>query len=60
MGERVWRWRRFFSFIFSLRSFLDLWKSDRRCSSKQKVKLVYVKRATHRYQYISIFSNVKM
>ena len=50
----------FFSFIFSLRFFSDLRKSDRRRSSKQKAKLVNAKRATHRYQYLSLLSNVKM
>ena len=50
----------FFSFIFSLRSFLDLWKSDRRRSSEQKAKLDYAKRAMHRYQYLSLLSNVKI
>ena len=47
-------------FIFSLRSFSDLWKSDRRRSSEQKAKLVYATRATHRYQYLSLLSNFKM
>ena len=49
---RAWEenWRDdFFSFIFSFCSFSDLWKSDRRHSSEQKAKLVYAKRATHRY-----------
>ena len=50
----------FFGFIFSLRFFSDLWKSDRRRSSEQKAKLVYAKRATYRYQYLSLLSNVKM
>ena len=50
----------FFFFIFSLRSFSDLWKSDRRRSSEQKAKLVYATRATHRYQYLSLLSNFKM
>ena len=49
----------FFNFLF-LVSFLDLRKSDRRLSSEQKAKLVYAMRATHRYQYLSLLSNVKM
>ena len=52
---------RFLFFLFSLfDSFSDLWKSDRRRSLEQKAKLVYAKRATHRYQYLSLLSNVKM
>ena len=45
----------FLLFVF----FLDLWKLDRRCSSEQKAKLVYAKRATHRYQYLNLLSNFK-
>ena len=53
--------RRFlFFFIFSLRSFSDLRKLDRRLSSEQNEKLDYGKRAAHRYQYLSLLSNVKM
>ena len=48
-----------FFFIFSLRSFSDLRKSDSRLSSEQKAKLVCVTRATHRYQYLSLLSNFK-
>ena len=63
--ETNWRERErektiFFSFYFLLVSFLDLQKSDRRFLSEQKAKLVYAKRATHRYQYLSLLSNVKM
>ena len=43
----------------SLRSFSDLQKLDRKLSSEQKVKLDYAKRATHRYQYLSLLSNFK-
>ena len=48
-----------FFFIFSLRSFLDLRKLDRRLLSEQKAKLDYAKRATHRYQYLNLLSNFK-
>ena len=62
--ETNWREREgendFFSFYFLLVSFSDLRKSNRRLSSEQKEKLVYAKRATHRYQYLSLLSNVKM
>ena len=54
-GERT-----IFLFIFLLVSFLDLWKSNRRFLSEQKEKLDYAKRATHRYQYLSLLLNVKM
>ena len=62
--ETNWREREgendFFSFYFLLVSFSDLRKSDHRLSSEQKAKLVYAKRATHRYQYLSLWSNVKI
>ena len=57
IGERAWR--RFFSFIFLLVSFSNLRKLDRRLSSEQKAKLDDAKRATHRYQYLSLLSNFK-
>ena len=47
------------SFIFSFRSFSDLRKLNSRLSSEQKAKLDYAKRVTHRYQYLSLLSNVK-
>ena len=49
-----------FFFFFSIRSFSDLQKLDRRLSSEQKEKLDYTKRATHMYRYLSLLSNVKM
>ena len=50
----------FFSFFFLFDSFSDSRKSDHKLSSEQKTKLDYAKRATHRYQYLSLLSNVKM
>ena len=62
--ETNWRERDgendFFSFYFLLVSFSDLRKSDRRLLSKLKAKLDYMKRATHRYQYLNLLSNVKI
>ena len=43
----------------SFRSFSDLRKLDRRFLSEQKAKLDYAKKATHRYQYLSLLSNFK-
>ena len=40
-------------------SFSDLWKLDRMFLLKLKAKLDYAKRATHRYQYLSLLSNFK-
>ena len=54
-GERIERYFIFFLLI----SFADLRKSDCRLSSEQKAKLVYATRATHRYQYLSLLSNLK-
>ena len=48
-----------FNFYSLLVSFSDLRKSDRTLSSEQKAKLVYAKRATHRYQYLNLLSNFK-
>ena len=56
--ERKRSGERFFNF-FLLVYFSDLWKSDRRFLSEQKVKLVYATRATHRNQYLSLLSNFK-
>ena len=50
---------RYFNFFSLFISFLDLWKSDRRFLSEEKAKLVYVTRATRRYQYLSVSSNFK-
>ena len=52
--------RRFLFFIFSLFLSQIYKKSDRKLLLEQKAKLVYVERATHRYQYLSLLSNVKM
>ena len=49
-----------FSLYFFFDSFSDLRKLDRRLLSEQKAKLVYATRATHRYQYLSLLSNIKM
>ena len=54
-GERM-----IFLFIFLLVSFSDLRKSDRRLLSEQKGKFDYAKRATYKYQYLSLLLNVKI
>ena len=51
--------RDFFFYFLLFISFLDLRKSDRRFLSEQKEKLVYVIRATRRYQKLSISSHFK-
>ena len=53
------REREFYNFYFSFVSLSYLQKLDRRFSSEQKTKLDYAKRATSRYQYLSILSNFK-
>ena len=53
------REREFYNFYFSFVSLSDLRKLDCRFSSEQKVKLDYAKRATSRYQYLSLLSNFK-
>ena len=52
--------RRFLVFFILFASLLDSRKSDRKLSSEQKAKLDYAKRATHKYQYLSLLSNFKM
>ena len=56
VGERIGDGYIFFLLFVS---FSDLQKSDRRFSSEQKAKLVYVTRATRRYQKPSISANSK-
>ena len=46
--ERDFLFLFFFIFLF-FAFFLNLWKSDSRFLSEQKVKLVYATRATRRY-----------
>ena len=52
--------RRFLVFFILFAFLSDSQKSDRKLSSEQKAKLDYAKRAMHRYQYLSLLSNVKM
>ena len=53
------REREFYNFYFSFVSFLDLRILDCRFLSEQKAKLDYAKRATSRYQYLSLLSDFK-
>ena len=55
---QIERERGFLFLYFLLVSFSDLRKSDRRFLSEQMAKLVYAKRATSRYQYLSLFVNL--
>ena len=58
-GEREKRERIFILFFLSFASLEDLWKSDCRFSSEQRVKFIYASRATRGHQTLSVSSNSK-
>ena len=51
------RLRGFYFFISFFVSFSDLWKLDRRFSSRLKAKLIHATRATCGYQNLRVSSN---
>ena len=55
--EIAWRRDIFILFFHFFVSFLDLWKSNRRFSSRLKEKLIHVLRATRGYQNLGVSSN---